>query len=90
MIFRLSPHLLHADEVAGVAVARRRADDLEVEVGVGQVRLVLAQVADHAAGPRDRPGAAQVDRVLLASARRRPCVRSMKMRLRLSSRTMSA
>ena len=32
---------------------------------IRQVRLVLAQVAHHAAGPGDRPGRAEVDRVLL-------------------------
>ena len=53
-------HLLHADEIAGVAVAARaRRSTLKIEIGVRQVRLVLAQVADDAAGPGDRPGAAR-------------------------------
>src|SRR5262249_11419541 len=60
------PHLLHAHQVAGQAVALLGADHLEgaLQVGVGQVRLVLAQVADDAAGPGDGPGAAEVDRLL--------------------------
>ena len=49
-------HLGHAHQVAGKAIAGRRAADLEIEIGVGQIRLVLAQVARHAAGPGDRPG----------------------------------
>ena len=47
-------HLGHPHQVAGEAIAGRGAADLEIEIGVGQVRLVLAQIAGHAAGPGDR------------------------------------
>ena len=53
-IFRLSRISAIRTQVAGEAVAGRRAADLEIEIGVRQVRLVLAQVARHAAGPGDR------------------------------------
>ena len=65
MIRTLCTHLLHADLEPGVAVALGRVGDLEVEVGVGEVRLVLAEVVGHAAGPGDRPGAAEADGVVL-------------------------
>src|SRR5262249_19694077 len=58
-------HLLHPHQVAAVAVTAQGADHLEIEVLVRQVRLILAQVAHHAAGPRHRPRAAPVDRLLL-------------------------
>src|SRR5262249_28731345 len=37
----------------------------KVEIVVGKVGLVLAQVADHATGPGNRSGAAQIDGVFL-------------------------
>ena len=55
------PHLRHPYEVAGIAVARRRAADLEVEVFIGEVGLVLAEVAGHAAGAGHRAGGPGVD-----------------------------
>src|SRR5207247_191155 len=58
-------HLLHAHQIAGITVPRRGTDDLEIEVFVGEVRLVFAQVAHHAAGPGNRSGAAQVDGIFL-------------------------
>jgi hypothetical protein len=59
------PHFLHPHEVAGVAVAGRRAADLKLEVLVGEIRLVLAEVAGDAAGPRHRAGGPAVGRLLL-------------------------
>ena len=47
-------HLGHADLVPRQAVAFPGTADLEVEIGIGQVRLVAAEVADHAARPGDR------------------------------------
>src|SRR5207248_11609035 len=41
-----------------------RADSVEREIGVGKIRLVLAQIASNARGPGDRPGGATIDRFL--------------------------
>src|SRR5205814_133154 len=56
-------HFVHAYEIPMETIADRRADDLEIEIAIGQIRLVLAQVAGDAAGPRDRPGRRAVDRL---------------------------
>ena len=53
-IFRLSRISAMPHQIAGEAIAGRRAADLEIEIGVGQIRLVFAQVAGHAAGAGDR------------------------------------
>ena len=58
-------HFGHPHQVAGKAVAGRGAAHLKVEIGVGQVRLVLAQIAGDAAGPGDRAGGAAGDRFFL-------------------------
>ena len=58
-------HLLHADKVSGVAVAGRSTTDLEVEVSVGQIRFVAAEIAGDATGPGYRPGGTTVDRFFL-------------------------
>src|SRR5262249_53054365 len=57
-------HLLHADLVAGIAVALGGADDLEIEILVGEIGLVFAQIADDAAAAGDRARAAEADRIL--------------------------
>src|SRR5262249_51609162 len=58
-------HLLHAHQVAGQAVPLPGANHLEGpgQLVVGEVGLVLADVADHAGGAGDGPGGAQVDGV---------------------------
>ena len=58
------PHLGHPHEVAGIAVAGRRAADLEVEVFVGEVGLVLAEVAGDTAGAGHGAGGSAIDRFL--------------------------
>ena len=58
-------HLLHADEVAGIAIAGGSAADLEVVIGVGKVGLVLPQVTGDAAGAGHGACGAAVDRLLL-------------------------
>src|SRR5205823_2040861 len=60
-------HLLHPDEIPGVAVAAGRAYYLEraLEVGVSETRLVLSQVASDAAGPGDRAGATRANSIRL-------------------------
>src|SRR5204862_6065074 len=45
------------------AVTDRRADNLEVEIAIGQIGLVFAQVTGDAAGPRDGPGRRAIDRL---------------------------
>ena len=45
------PHLFHADDEPRLAIAFGRYRDLEIEVGVDEIRLVLAQVVGDAAGP---------------------------------------
>src|SRR5690606_36294092 len=57
-------HLGHADIVASETVTGPGAAYLEVEVAVGQVGFVLAQVASDAAGPSHRAAATAVDRLL--------------------------
>ena len=60
-------HLLHAYEVAVVAVAVLADGDVEFELGVAFVRLRLAQVpgraraAHHDAGEAARPGVVELD-----------------------------
>ena len=83
------PHLLHPHDEPRPAVALVGVGHLEVELGIDEVGLVLAQVVGDAAGPRDRPGAGIGDGVGLASARRRRARRSRKIRLRNSSFSMS-
>jgi len=58
-------HLLHADEIPGVAIPGARTADLELEVLVGEIGLVLAEVAGHPAGPGHGAGGAAGDRLFL-------------------------
>ena len=67
-VFERLPHDLHAfahfghpHHVPRQTIAFRRAANVEIEILVGQVRLVLAQIARDAAGPGDRPAATAVD-----------------------------
>src|SRR5262249_22101628 len=57
-------HLFHAHEIPRVAIAFLGTDHLKqvLEIGIREVRLILADIAHHAAGPRDWSSAAQVDR----------------------------
>jgi hypothetical protein len=57
-------HLLHPHQVTGVAVAAVGTDDLEIEVRIGEIRLVFPQITEDAAGPGQRSRATEVDRVL--------------------------
>src|SRR5262249_19321005 len=57
-------HFFHADEVASVAIPGGSAYHFEIEIGISQIWLILTQVADHAAGPGDWPGAAPLDGIL--------------------------
>ena len=60
-------HLLHADEIAVVAIAVLADGNVELELGVAFVRLGLAQIpggaraAHHHAGEAVRPGVVELD-----------------------------
>src|SRR5579883_2640472 len=58
-------HFFHANEIASVAIAFAGTDDFEIEILICQVRLILAQIADDAAGASDGAGAAQIVGVFL-------------------------
>jgi len=61
---RLSSISSIRNKVPSQAVAGCGTDDFEIKILVSQVGLVLAQIADHAAGAGDGTGATQVDRIV--------------------------
>jgi len=61
--FTAFEHLFHADEIARITIALTGTHDLEIEIAVGQVWLIFAQVADDAASASDRSRTAQIDSV---------------------------
>ena len=64
--FEAFEEFLHADEVASVAIATAGADDIEVEVGIGEVGFVAAQVAFDTAGAGNWAGGTEVDGIFAA------------------------
>ncbi len=57
-------HLLHAHQVAGLDVALRAGDHVELEAVVDRVRVRAADVVGHAGGAQHRPGHGGVDGIL--------------------------
>ena len=52
---------LHADEVAGIAVTASGADDVEIEIRVGEIGLISSQIAFDTAGACHGTCGAEVD-----------------------------